>query len=81
MQCIPAEQLAFDLHLRRQIIDNMSRSRFPALNELEIEVDLDRVTIRGFVNSFHERQIAISILANMPKVHLIVDHIEVMDQI
>ncbi len=52
---------------------------FPSFRELEIEVENGTVTLRGFVNSYYEKQVALNSCKRVPGVLITVDQIDVLD--
>ncbi|HEY2895333.1 MAG TPA: BON domain-containing protein, partial [Pirellulales bacterium] len=59
----------------REVLDNLWSSNFPALRRVKIEVHGNTVTLHGHLNSFHERQIAISTANRVQGVNRVVDRL------
>jgi osmotically-inducible protein OsmY len=63
--------------LRSRIAARLSASNFHQLRTLEIDVERDTVTLRGEVNSFHERQVAVNAAIGVEGVGRVVDRMNV----
>ena len=68
----PVEPLAEDVELA------LSRSRWPAIRWLRVEVCDGTVTVFGAVRSYHEKQIVQREIMRMPGVRELDDHLEVI---
>lgn len=66
-----------DRDLERRVVSYLGRQHFPGLRALEVEANQGVVTIRGCVNSFHERQLCIHCCQRVAGVVRLVDHVEV----
>jgi osmotically-inducible protein OsmY len=71
-QSAPANDQASDVG--REVLDSLRSSNFPGLRRVKIEVHGNTVTLHGHLNSYHERQIAIS-RAKVQGVHHVVDRL------
>ena len=67
-----------DIALR--VEDFLSRQHFPSFQNLDLEVTHGKLTVRGQVRSFYERQIAMSVCQHVPGVLQFVDEIAVITQ-
>jgi hypothetical protein len=64
--------------LARQVTHQLAETRRPGLRRLAVKVSGSRVTLRGCVESFYEKQVAIQACRVLTGIeHLIVDAVEV----
>jgi osmotically-inducible protein OsmY len=57
----------------------LSRQHFPSFQRFDVEMLDGSLTVRGSVDSFYEKQIAMSVCQNVPGVLAFVDDISVDD--
>jgi len=68
-----------DERLRKEISHRLSHQHFPSFKELKVEVDHGLVTISGTLQSYHHRQIALSVCQQPADVITVIDMIVVRD--
>ena len=66
-----------DQMLERQIASQLDAARRPGLKRLAVNVVAGRVTLRGNVASFHEKQIAIQTCRMLAGIERLIDAVEV----
>lgn len=68
---------ASDQELTRRVLNYLYGRYLPALRRLEVEASEGTITLRGRVNTFYEKQLAISSCQRVAGVHKLVDCVEV----
>jgi osmotically-inducible protein OsmY len=68
---------AADRELERRVVNFLHQKHFPRLRTLEVESRQGVITIRGRVNSFHERQLCINCCQRVAGVTSLNDRIQV----
>lgn len=68
-----------DKDVARRAQDFLERQHFPALQDLELEVERGELTLVGTVGSFYEKQVAMSVCQRVPGVLAFVDEVKVDD--
>jgi osmotically-inducible protein OsmY len=66
-----------DLALHEQIVSHLTETRRANIARLAVEVDCGCVTLQGRVDTFYERQIAITCCQSAAGVSQIIDQVEV----
>ena len=74
---IQAQQVA-DRELERRVITVLASRNFPGLRRLSVEADYGKVSIRGRVRSFYEKQLAQHVTRHVPGVLELAEEIEVL---
>jgi osmotically-inducible protein OsmY len=69
--------LNFDRELKERISEQLAETNRPNLRRLAVVVNEGCVTIRGCVQSFYERQLAIRSCQSMAGVEQLIDAVEV----
>ncbi len=66
-----------DADVAIRVEDFLSRQHFPSFQNLDLEVMYGKLTVRGIVRSFYEKQVAMSVCQKVPGVQQFVDEIVV----
>ena len=66
-----------DAELRRRIVGYLATKHLPNLRRLSVNAAGGKVTLRGRVDSFHEKQVAIHSCRRVAGVRDLVDNVEV----
>ena len=74
---IAAATLSTDRELKQRISEQLAETNRPNLRRLAVIVDAGSVTIRGCVQSFYERQLAIRSCQSLAGVVRLIDAVEV----
>ncbi len=66
-----------DCELKQRVVDYLARQQMPALRRVAVDAQEGRITLRGFVASFYEKQLALSCWHRVDGVRSIVDQVRV----
>lgn len=66
-----------DEDVAHRVEEFLSRQHFPTIQQLGIVVEQGELTVRGCVESFYEKQVAMTVCQQVPGVLMLVDEIEV----
>lgn len=66
-----------DQDLQRRVVSYLAGRYLPSLRQLQVSVQEGTVTIRGRVQSFYEKQVAIHSCQRVAGVHKLVDAVDV----
>lgn len=72
-----AREQELDRELQRRVTSYLATKHLPNLRRIEVCSSKGEVTLRGRVDSFHEKQIAIHSCQRVAGVHQLVDALEV----
>jgi osmotically-inducible protein OsmY len=72
-----AAPLSTDRHLANQIAASLAETHRASLKRLTVDVCQGRVTLRGSVASYYERQIAIQACRMLAGIERVIDAVEV----
>lgn len=66
-----------DLELRRRVVSYLATKHLPTLRRLDVDALGGKITLRGRVDSFHEKQVAIHSCRRVAGVRDLIDAVEV----
>jgi osmotically-inducible protein OsmY len=69
-----------DDEVKKRVVNFLHTSHFPVFRNFDVQVDSGEVTVRGRVDSFYEKQIAMTTCQNVAGVMAIVDQIDVSNE-
>ena len=76
----PFHETQEDADLRRRVVSFLATKHLPNLRRLNVNAAGGKVTLRGRVDSFHEKQVAIHSCRRVAGVQDLVDDVEVRMQ-
>lgn len=66
-----------DEDVLHRVEEFLARQHFPTFQQLAVEVQQGELTVQGSVESFYEKQVAMTVCQQVPGVLVFVDEIEV----